>query len=54
MAEPTADGWDVDTGLDAGRGKKMPEIVMGEMRIPELPAGSVEGLLGVVNEAERI
>ena len=33
VAKPSADGWDVNARLDAGRGEEVAEVVVREMRI---------------------
>lgn len=35
VAEPSADGRDVHAGLDASGGEEVPEVVVGEVRVPQ-------------------
>jgi hypothetical protein len=49
MPKPAGNGWHIDTGLNAPRGEKMPEIVMGDRHHPDGRASGSERALAFTN-----
>ena len=51
VAKPSADGWDINAGFDAGGGEEVAEVVVGEMRITEVPTCGGQVFLSAVDLA---
>jgi len=49
MAEPSAEGWDIDTGFDTPGCEQMPEIMVCDSTHPYNPSSPVHGLLALSN-----
>ena len=49
VAQPAADGGDVDAGFDAGGGKEMPKVVVGDAVDAQLLAPAIHGLLAFLD-----
>lgn len=54
VAEPAAHSGDIHAGLDAGRGKVVPEIMVCELRIIQTSARGLQALLGAVDLADGV
>jgi len=54
VSKPSAYSWDVDTGLNASCGEKVPEIVVREDGIFQAAAGSAQGSMRAICRTDAV
>src|SRR5580658_9472947 len=54
VAEPTRDGWNINTSLNAPRCKQMAQIMVGDSGNTQKAAGSRQRVLAFSNRANRV